>query len=274
METLTCGHDSPEQGAGREPCIAQLTISLGNLAVTRAPLRRVWRARQLALRRVRHPPRNSRPIASEPMQLRLQATSGQLLGSPKARSVVGRFGSVGFTGGHLVAFRLSDVTSLANGAVGAAAVAVNAIAGSNVVEGSLTQADLSDAPKVISVENLSPSGINLPNNTMTVVSQVSVAAPAAGRVIVSTSGSFHFDNPNTPDHTVCSITTGVVTGYPAAARAGEWNPADLLYVPFGGTRAFTVAAGSSTTFRLVCWASGSSISVVGAELTALFVAGS
>ncbi len=45
-------------------------------------------------------------------------------------------------------------------------------------------------------------------------------------------------------------------------------------VPFAGSRVFDVAAGSSTNFRLVCYAYGTSISVNTPVLTALFVAGS
>ena len=55
--------------------------------------------------------------------------------------------------------------------------------------GSLTRADLSDAPRVASVER--PDDEILMNDTDVIVAQVNIVAPAAGHVIVNASGFFN-----------------------------------------------------------------------------------
>jgi hypothetical protein len=170
------------------------------------------------------------------------------------------------TGGHIVDGSLTGA-DLANDAVGPSAIAANAVTGGKVLDGSLTHADIGDRPRVWSVET--PSNIALPLEAHTVVKEVTVVAPAAGRVILNASGSLSFTS-NVPQIVYCSLTTGTGLALPYSAIARQFS----AVVPFGGTRTFSVAAGSSTTFRLVCFPFGANVIVLDAVLTALFVAGS
>jgi hypothetical protein len=84
-----------------------------------------------------------------------------------------------------------------------------------------------------------------------------------------------FDGPSASEVAECSLTTGLVTELPHAAYAAEDGVYSYSTVTFGGTRAFAVAAGSTTTFRLVCAGnSTANIRVFSPVLTALFVPGS
>jgi hypothetical protein len=85
---------------------------------------------------------------------------------------------------------------------------------------------------------------------------------------------FSFPNNISIDFAQCALTTGVDVQPPHAAEAEESTPGALSRVPFGGTRTFGVAAGSSTTFRLVCVGLGQNISVLWPVLNAVFIAGS
>jgi len=150
-------------------------------------------------------------------------------------------------------------------------MAANAVTGANVVNGSLTQADIGDAPRLLSVEG--DIHVLLPPDVNTVVVQIPFIAPAAGRVLLNTSGSLTFTSSMTLDSADCALTTGAVSTSPYAAIAIELSVGNLFQVPFGGTRTFSVAAGSSTTFKLVCFAHGGNVTVTTPVLTALFVAG-
>jgi len=161
-----------------------------------------------------------------------------------------------------------------NGSLTGVDLAGNSVTSAHVVDASLTSADILDAPKATApVEN--NGAVPLPSGFDTVVSTVTVVAPAAGRVILNASGSFGFENAVTIDSVVCSFSTGLTipVAAPNTARAAERNGADFFYVPFGGTRTFNVAPGSST-FRLVCNAQGTAVSVWNPVLTAQFIAGS
>ncbi len=166
---------------------------------------------------------------------------------------------------------------LANGAVGTAAVAANTITTDHVLDGSLTRADIADAPRVSSFET--SAVIAVPNDAHTVVAQVTVSAPAAGKVVVNSSGTFIFSSVATTDYIQCSLTTGFTAGSTSSAAGitAAWQEAigfNGIAAPFGGSRVFSVNAGSSTTFRLVCYALGPSIAVQAPTLNATFVAGS
>ncbi len=125
---------------------------------------------------------------------------------------------------------------LATGAVGASAIAPNSInsghianatvTGADVLDGSLTRADLADAPRLIA--NQVDASVPLPPGYK-VVLEVPFAAPAAGRVLLSSSGAFIFGNAATTDTAVCSITTGAeVTDFPITAYAVESAPSSYL----------------------------------------------
>lgn len=165
-----------------------------------------------------------------------------------------------------------SITSIqiAPGAVGATQVAANAITGAPVTDGSLSATDLADAPRTAAVEGpqVALTGAD------TVVTQLTIAAPAAGRIIASASGSYYMTNAATLDTGRCSITTGMSVDTDRQAYARENGVASYYGVPFALTRAFTVTAGSSTTVRLVCDAFSGNVTVLSPSLTAFFVAGS
>ncbi len=158
---------------------------------------------------------------------------------------------------------------LANGAVGAAALAANAVSGGNVADGSLTIADLLDEPKAAFAEGIDTVDLNAV--FVTTVRQVTLTAPAPGRVIVSASGWIAMNSAASIDNAFCAITTGTTVPVPYTFYAQEKAAADYLTLPVGGTRGFNVLAGAFTV-RLNCH--GSNASIVDASLTAVFVAGS
>jgi len=160
---------------------------------------------------------------------------------------------------------------LAPGAVGPSAVAPNAITGGHIVDGSLTGADIGNALRAESAESATVVVQAAVHRIVAVLPPFN--APAAGRVIIQASGAFSFGGAQ-PALAFCSITTGTTVSAPYSVLAQEAvGSATSRFVPFAGMRSFSVAAGSSTTFRLVCLAS-TDISVWQPGLTALFVAGS
>ena len=213
--------------------------------------------------------------------------AGGLGGSPRPFPsegvAAGSITAVQLAGGAVTASALAGgaitAPSIANGAVGASALAVgavtapalasNAVDGGHVVDGSLTRADLGDAPRVASVEN---GAIVTMNGTSVMVAQVNIVAPAAGRVIVNASGFFNLTNTSTIEAVFCSLTTGLGLQVPYSAAAYEQSANSLYQVPFGGTRTFSVATGSSTNFRLICYGS-TGAQVWDTSLNALFIAG-
>ncbi len=158
---------------------------------------------------------------------------------------------------------------LATSAVGAVAIAPNAVTGGHVVDGTLTRADIADAPRITSVES---AGVALPSGLTTVLMQTTVDAPANGRVLVEATGSLFFGNVGSIDGVTCSLTTGAVIE-PPAIDAYEQTATSYKYLPFVARRTFTVAAGASTTFRWLCFASGTNIVLTSPVLTTLFIAG-
>jgi hypothetical protein len=176
------------------------------------------------------------------------------------------------TGAHIVDGSVTGV-DLANGTVGSAALGANSVNGGHVVDGSLTSADIGDAPRLLPSVELPGTVVDLAHLVDEIILEITVVAPAAGRVLVNASGSFAFDNLTTIDQGFCSLTTGTIVAPPYAAVAFEGSAAGFRRATFGGTRVFSVAAGSST-FRLVCVAQGSNLGIADPVLTALFVAGS
>jgi len=149
-------------------------------------------------------------------------------------------------------------------------IANNAVTGASVLDGSLTSADLADAPRTAAVE---PPDATL-TGADTVVAQVTITAPAAGRIIANASGYYYTIDSATLDTARCSLTTGTSLDINRMAYLRE-NAAGSLYgTPFGLTRGFAVVAGSSTTVRLVCNVFSGSAQARSLSLTAMFVAGS
>jgi hypothetical protein len=158
---------------------------------------------------------------------------------------------------------------LANGAIGAPQLAANAVTGANVVDGSLTGADINSALQVVSAESATVA--LQPAQHGIVVALPPFNAPAGGRVVVQANGAFNFTG-QASVLVFCSITTGTTASTPFSVVAQEGSGlAGPRFVPFAGMRSFAVAAGSSTTFRLVCSPSDV-ISVWQPALTAFFIA--
>ena len=102
------------------------------------------------------------------------------------------------------------------------------------------------------------------------VRSVTIAAPAAGRVIVNASGYFAFDDAVGRDVGRCSITTGLAVDFAYLIIAGERSGTSTEWVPFAGTRGFNVGAGN-TTFRLVCNEFDGNVKVADTNLNATWV---
>jgi hypothetical protein len=166
----------------------------------------------------------------------------------------------------------SSVTSaeILDNTISSADIATNGIGSSDILNGSLTAADLLDeagADFADGDQYLSLTGGD------DVVRAATLSAPAAGRVIVSSSGYFNFGNAALTDAVVCSITTGVVIDSNHSILVSDDVEGPLSYVPFASTRGFDVAAGDNT-FNLVCHESTGTVRVGDSSLTALYVPGS
>lgn len=174
------------------------------------------------------------------------------------------------TGAHVVDGSITGA-DLAVGAVGAATLAADAVKGHNVVDGSLTRDDMKDAPLVVSEQGL--SFLNLNAGVETVVAEVTVNAPANGQVIVNASGTFFLGDDTTAEHVSCSLTPGTAAAPPFAGIAAEPRVDSYLFMPFGATRTFNVGGGFPATLRLVCFSPQSTVWIIHPALNALFVAG-
>ena len=149
----------------------------------------------------------------------------------------------------------------------AADVADNSLTGADVTNNSLTAAELNDEAGA----NFASGDQDLPLTAADAnVRTVTITAPTTGLVIVSASGFFRFLS-GAPEVGQCSITTGAVLddSHLISAEESTGGANSLLDVPFGATRGFNVAAGS-TPFNLVCKAGGV-VSVHDTSLTAIFV---
>jgi len=173
------------------------------------------------------------------------------------------------TGPHIADGSITGA-KLATGAVGPAAISADSVVGSHVVDGSLTRRDMADAPSVAVDEGL--TFLNLPADQQTVVAQLTVNPPANGQVIVNTSGTLFMGDLSSVESVRCSITPGTAATAPFAALATEAGVNSYRFLPFGGTRTFSVGAGFPATIRLVCNTSQSTIWILYPVLNALFVA--
>lgn len=162
--------------------------------------------------------------------------------------------------------RPGSVTSvdIAPGAVGAPTLAPNAVTGIAVADGSLTAADLADGPRGAFAEGAQVT--TLPIGVYTVVRDLTMNVPAAGRVIASAGGEFRVNSGG--GLAVCSLTTGTTVDIGARNSLGS-STTSALYLPMGMTRGFAVAPGPLTV-RLVCQGALGSTTIVDPSLTAMF----
>ena len=159
---------------------------------------------------------------------------------------------------------------IAPAAVGASALAIDAVSGINVIDGSITTADILDAPRA---DVIGPLADVVLTDTDKLIEQVTINAPTAGRVIASASGYFSFPNAGVVDIGRCSITTGTLLDESSLILVGETDPGALNFVPFGGTRGFTIASGTHI-FYLVCDKASGDVILSDSNLTAIFIADS
>ncbi len=146
----------------------------------------------------------------------------------------------------------ASITSiqLAPGAVGAAAMAANAVTGANIVDASITVADFLDEPRAASAEAVASIPLTPVPSTLR---QLTIVAPAAGRVIVNVSGWVAMNDLLTADFVICSIATDLTATQPYAFVAQERSAADYQFLPFNGTRGFSIAARSDDLQAALLW---------------------
>jgi hypothetical protein len=160
------------------------------------------------------------------------------------------------------------MVQMAPGAVGSAQVAANAITGAKVADASLTRADILDAPRAAFAGGAQTVELTGANAT---VRSVSINVQTAGTVVVNASGNFDFGAAAGASGR-CSITLGSGVDFNNLIIGGEAAAAGTRWVPFAGTRGFSVAAGTFT-FNLVCHESSGDVSVRDTQMTAIFIGG-
>jgi hypothetical protein len=157
---------------------------------------------------------------------------------------------------------------IAPAAITGAQLAPDAVTGASIANGSITTADLAVAPRAASAP--AQSGGTLTQNKT--VRSVSITTAGAGTVIVNASGDFAMQSPAAQDSATCSITTGTVLDFSHRMNGAEASADSLIFMPFAGTRAFSVGAGT-TTFNLVCSLVAGSVGVENAAMSAIFIPG-
>jgi hypothetical protein len=153
------------------------------------------------------------------------------------------------------------------GAVGAAALAPNAVSGENIVDLSITTRDILDPPAI--AFSSGEQEVTFQLDVDTVIRQVTVTAPRLGRVVVNASGTFEFSDAGV-DIARCEITTGTVIGTTHVIEAGDTAMNSIKFLPFAGTRGFDVSLGANT-FNLVCDMVSGSVKLRDSSMTAIFV---
>ena len=147
-------------------------------------------------------------------------------------------------------------------------LAANAVTGAKVADASLTSADLLDGPRSAFAGGEQALALT---PTDVVVRTVSLSAPTSGRVLVSVSGTFEFqDATATSEAGRCSITTTSAIEDPAIFAGGDGGTIAAAYDAFGAVRAFNVTAGLFTV-NLVCDEFAGVVTLRNSNLTALFV---
>lgn len=144
-------------------------------------------------------------------------------------------------------------------------LATGAVTTGKVADNSLSALDLMDEPGVDFVggnQTISLAGI-------IVVRAVSVTVPRSGTVVVSANGWYAMPG-GTSGAATCMISATASFDLAAEMNVAITAPGGGGRVPFGGTRAFSVDAGTHT-FRLVCFrSSASAVSVNDSYMTAMF----
>jgi len=190
---------------------------------------------------------------------------------------------------------------IASDAVGSAEIASGAVGSDEIANGAVTAADLQDGAALAEIADDDGAGSGLDADKLdgyeaaalrtgadwaegyqdgvlaagnNVLRSVTVSAPAAGVVLVNTSGYFGFQSGGF-DTVSCSITTGTATesmgsGNSFAGNDGN-NNSGVMTMPFSGVRAFSVSGAGDFTVRLVCSPGLGTVYVYNSKLTALFV---
>jgi hypothetical protein len=146
-------------------------------------------------------------------------------------------------------------------------MANNAVTGANVVDASITSADISDGVRVAFVGGDNQNLDLTP--AQAIVRSLTITAPAAGKIIVNASGFFEMLDALLIDYARCEITTAATLVNAATFHARERAAGSMEFVPFAATRGFNVAAGNHT-FNLVCEEAGGEVRVWRTFMTATY----
>jgi hypothetical protein len=186
------------------------------------------------------------------------------------RDSAGNSGSLTFTPGPSVPGEPRPVPKggIAPASITLVQMAPNSVSGANVVDGSITTADIFDAPRA--VFDGGDQFITL-SGSATIARTVTITAPTAGRVILNASGYFWFLTTGTIEEARCSITPETSVDTRSLIIASEATADSTLFVPFAGTRAFDVGPGN-IKFNLVCDQVRGAVGLSDTNLNALFVA--
>jgi hypothetical protein len=156
---------------------------------------------------------------------------------------------------------------IAAGAVTNTRLAADAVTGATVQDGSLSVADLSNAPRAAFAEGGELEGLT---TTAEVVRTVTLTIPSSGIVIVNASGYFNLLSAG-EDIPRCSISSGTVIDFDHLIFARDTGTvAGTNSWPWGSTRGFNVTPGSFTV-NLVCDAFSGTAQVARSQLNAIFI---
>ena len=187
------------------------------------------------------------------------------------RDSAGNSGTFIFTPGAGVpgAPRPVPLSGLAPASVTNIQIANNAVNSSNVIDASITTADLASPPQLQFLPTLSSGGTL--TASATTIRTIALTAPSPGRVMVTVSGNFQIASTVANDVAQCSLTTQ--TGIDFSGRVeGRTNYVGTTYVPFSITRVFVVAAAGTFTANFNCLELGTgNIIPYEIQTTALFV---
>jgi hypothetical protein len=186
------------------------------------------------------------------------------------RDSVGNNGAFIFTPGAGIggAPRPIPVGGIAAASITNIHLASNAVTGANIVDASITSADISDGVRVAFAGG--DSQLIEVQSFPTIIRSVTVNAPAAGKVIVNASGSLRFNDHLTAEDAACDVTAGNSIPFNTVMRAREFGTTDaVLEMPFGIARGFNVGAGS-TTFTLMCREDDGTVVVRRSSMTAIY----
>jgi hypothetical protein len=145
-----------------------------------------------------------------------------------------------------------------------AQIAANAVTGVNVADGSLTSADLLDGPRTAVA---TANGVAIVSNT--VIASVTVAAPAAGRVLASTSYTYSGSPAGTLRRFNCGLTTGTVLPTQINVMFVDYSE---IQGTTGGINSFIVGAAGNVTVNLVCTDFVGDTTLFAVHLHAMYVA--